>query len=321
MRLIPRCSSIVAFFLSPLLVANAQMPIGVYPSTAASDLATTLTVVSIAGGFVSNGSSSIVSIRSIDNPFVDKAYSPTGYDCMKRLQAHVINSTHLTVTTLVTQNAAPALLKVSMDNGTTWSNATFIRLTPLVEVAVGRRPYTAEKEGTLLVKVAGPPLLQDGASVQLSAALANPALHLVDGVVQAGMTSEVRYSLIALPSTVYTIVNVEVTIPRATFAGRPAATAAATIQYRKSFQRAPPPSNPNITVSVVDHTTKGMLLGRGAEEPWLPFLAVGWFNSAFTYPHQGLSDPTFKRKAVDPNLINGADRQVEWARKGVNLIR
>jgi hypothetical protein len=39
-------------------------------------------------------------------------------------------------------------------------------------------------------------------------------------------------------------------------------------------------------VSVVDHTTKGMLLGRGGEEPWLPFLAVGWFNSAYTYPHQ-----------------------------------
>jgi hypothetical protein len=97
-------------------------------------------------------------------------------------------------------------------------------------------------------------------------------------------------------------------------------------RYSRNFQRAPPPANKNVTVAVVDHTTRGMLLGRGGADsgpPWLPFLAVGWFNSAFTYAMESTAGPSFAPPALDvsPLLVGGAARSTEWGRKGINLVR
>jgi hypothetical protein len=210
-------------------------------------------------------------------------------------------------------NSAPATVKVSLDNGTTWlPGAPLIQITPLVEVAVGRRPYTSEKEGQLVVKVAGPPLLPLGVHVAVTAKLPS-AVHAAPvvssgGSAPSGGVSLVPFALTTLPTTVFADITITVTIP-----------GHGSIVYSRNFQRAPPPTNPNITVAVVDHATRyyvhhfvlqfpldllelwrsnvehghrGMLLGRGqSEDPWLPFLAVGWFNSAFTYAMQSTGDP------------------------------
>ena len=71
------------------------------------------------------------------------------------------------------------------------------------------------------------------------------------------------FELGQLPPTVLATLTIVVTVP-----------GYGAISYSKMFQRAPPVTNPNITLTVVDHESKGMLLGRGGGEPWLPFLAV-----------------------------------------------
>lgn len=198
---------------------------------------------------------------------------------------------------------APATVQVTLDGGSTWlgsSTAAMLRVTPLVEVAVGRRPYTAEGEGQLIVKVAGPPLLAMGAKVTINSACLPLNVHkpslVSKAVAIADSVNLVAFPLQSLPATVVDDLTITVAIP-----------GYGIVDYTKNFQRAPPPTNPNITVVVVDHLTRGMLIGRAAAEsgsgrgntggvrssssapvpPWLPFLAVGWFNSAFTYPAEG----------------------------------
>ena len=113
-------------------------------------------------------------------------------------RATVHNATHLSCSTVRLHNSAPATLRASLDNGTTWlPGQPRIEITPLVEVAVGRRPYTSELEGQLVVKVAGAPLLPAGAEVQIVAKL--PAsVHaplLLSGSAVAGRTALLRFPL------------------------------------------------------------------------------------------------------------------------------
>ena len=120
----------------------------------------------------------------------------------------------------------------------------------------------------------------------------------------SGRVSLISFPLEALPPTVFADLTITATIP-----------GHGEVEYTRNFQRAPPPTNPNITVAVVDHASRGMLLGRGGgEAPWLPFLALGWFNSAFTYAAEGTGDSSFAPpvEEVSPLLISGADRSKEW---------
>jgi len=141
---------------------------------------------------------------------------------------------------------------------------------------VGRRPYTSETHGALIVRAAGPPLLKAGDTLQISATLppsaweaggggaaggGGGALQLLNGHAKAGTTSVIRFSLAALASTVFAELTVTATLP-----------SGQTIVYAKNFQKAPRPANANVTVFTVDHLSKGMLVGSGGETPWLPFL-------------------------------------------------
>ena len=149
-------------------------------------------------------------------------------------------------------------------------------MAPLLELAVGRRPYTSETHGALIVRAAGPPLLKAGDTLQISATLppsaweaggggaaggGGGALQLLNGHAKAGTTSVIRFSLAALASTVFAELTVTATLP-----------SGQTIVYAKNFQKAPRPANANVTVFTVDHLSKGMLVGSGGETPWLPFL-------------------------------------------------
>ena len=200
------------------------------------------------------------------------------------------------------------------------NTATMLTITPLVEVAVGRRPYTAERDGQLILKVAGPPLLPLGSVVTVKDALLPPDVYsqsLVSGAAaKGGNVNLVSFPLDLLPTMVLADLVITVAIPNY-----------GTVEYTKNFQRAPPPTNPNITVVVVDHLTRGMLMGRSTNNvpvaPWLPFLAVGWFNTAFTYPAEGSGDSSWAPPPaeVSPALVAGSNRYAQWARKGVNLVR
>ena len=287
--------------------AGAAPPenITVTPTVVATEIPTVLTVVG--SGFV--GGNATCSIMSLDNTFVGYEYRAYGdYNCLKSVPATVHNSTHLSCSTVRLHNSAPATVQVSLDGGATkLPGAPLIEVTPLVEVAVGRRPYTSETHGQLVVKVAGEPLLAAGAAVDVVARLPASVYQPVvaSGSAASGRVSLISFPLEALPPTVFADLTITATIP-----------GHGEVEYTRNFQRAPPPTNPNITVAVVDHASRGMLLGRGGgpEAPWLPFLALGWFNSAFTYAAEGTGDSSFAPpvEEVSPLLISGADRSKEW---------
>jgi len=296
---------------------GASVNITVHPTVVPTEVATTLWVT---GSGLSSAGEALCSIESLDNTFVGYEYRAAGdYNCLKRVPATVHNATHLSCSTVRLHNSAPATVRASLDNGTTWlPGEPLVEITPIVEVAVGRRPYTSEHEGQLVVKVAGAPLLAPGAVVhivaKLPASVHAPAL-ISGSAAASGRISLLSFPLEGLPATVFADLTITATIP-----------GHGTVKYTRNFQRAPPPTNPNITVAVVDHATRGMLLGRGgsnSEPPWLPFLAVGWFNSAFTYAMEATAGSSFTPPAQDvsPLLIGGADRAKEWGRKGINLVR
>lgn len=289
----------------------------------------TLLIVSAAGKFVSNGTSAYCTIRSLDSTFVRLDYNATGsYNPMKRMPLTVLNATHATCNTVPLHNGAPATLKITLNNGSTYlASEGALFFAPLVEVAVGRRPYTSEAAGTLVVKV-GDARVMGGAdiSVSLAASLVldgEPVskVHslLVCGGAALGETKLLPLSFAGLPATSIGTLTVRVEIDRAT-GGAP-------VVYfiRKRFHRVAPPGadHGNGTVVVVDHVTRGFLVGRGGETPWLPFLGVGWFNSPFAYAAEGGGDPSYvpPSSEVDSHLVLGSRRVVEWGRKGANLIR
>ena len=178
------------------------------------------------------------------------ATGPVGdYNALKALVGKVLNSTHMVCETVRLHNAAPAMLSVSMDGGHSFlPGRVAMRFVALVEVAVGRRPYTAETQGELVVKVIGSPLLSAGGAARVSAALP-PSIHampvLINGSAAAGRTSLVSFALSPLPPAVFGELVISVALP--------APYSHTVIEYHKNFQRAPPPSNPNITLVVSRH--------------------------------------------------------------------
>jgi hypothetical protein len=208
--------------LALLTKATAATPnITVQPTTVPTELPTQLWVT-LPSGFAAATSSqqAICSIKSLDNTFVGYEYRAVGdYNCLKRVPATVHNATHLSCRTVRLHNSAPATLRVSLDNGTTWLPGTpRVVITPLVEVAVGRRPYTSESEGQLVVKVAGAPLLPPGTAVQLTARLPSavhtPKLALSSaGRAVSGGVSLLSFPLGTLPPTVFADLTITATIP------------------------------------------------------------------------------------------------------------
>ena len=210
--------------LLALLAANvsASSNITVSPAVVPTELSTRLWVTvpasfepdALAAARLNNA---ICNIESLDNTFVGYRYRAVGdYNCLKRVPATVHNSTHLSCSTVRLHNSAPATVRASLDNGTTWlPGEPRIEITPLVEVAVGRRPYTSESDGQLVVKVAGKPLLMPGAGVKIIAKL--PAsVHaptLLSGHATVGKTSLLNFSLVGLPVKVFADVTITATIP------------------------------------------------------------------------------------------------------------
>ena len=85
----------------------------------------------------------------------------------------------------------------------------------------------------------------------------------------------------------------------------------------KRFQRAPLPAiASNVTRFTVDHSTAGMLV-----DGWLPFTALGWFNSPFEYAHESVGDMSLISASVPMVVARGGSFAVEWGKKGQNLIR
>ena len=260
---------------------------------------------------------------------------------MKNISATVINSTHLTCHTIATQNGSPAFVSVSMDNGITFSNKTAIDVVPAFEWALSRRPYVSEPTGSIIYKV-HPSVLVDrdgvvsfvlegllrphhgnesgdftphyfdhhtSVGLDLAAAGADPLIQATITVTSANLTGEVSFPISDLPATVYEDFVLSVS------------TRKLSATKWKRFHKVPPPAaTSNVTVFSVDHTTAGMLMGQ-AESPWLPFTALGWFNSPFEYAHESVGDMSLIAKDVPMFVARGGSFVTEWSKKGHTLVR
>ena len=310
---------------------------------------TQLTVIATEGSFDSAAGRSCghpgcarCRIKSVNNNFVNQNYTSDGYDCMKNISAKIVDSTHMTCETIATQNGSPADLAVSVDNGATWSNTTVLEVVPAFEWALSRRPYISETEGAIVYKAHPSVLIAGSRQIMLEGRLRPHhgnesdgfAPHYFDrhtafGVAAASdppflstritvhahnLSGSVSFPLGSLPATVY-----EDFVLTITMAGANSQLMSAT--KWKRFHKAPPPAKgSNVTVFSVDHETAGMRMGQG-EAPWLPFTALGWFNSPFEYNHESVGDMSLIDTSVDMYVARGGSFATEWGKKGHSLLR
>lgn len=72
----------------------------------------------------------------------------------------------------------------------------------------------------------------------------------------------------------------------------------------------------NSTTFSVDHHTGGMLI-----DGWLPFVALGWFNSPFEYVHESVGDPSLTAESISMWVARGGSLTAEWGKRGHSLFR
>ena len=311
-----------------------------------------VTILATEGSFDTRaGSAARCAINSVNNAFVNQNYTdaPDAYKCMKNLSASVVSPTRLTCDTVAVQNGSPARVQVSMDSGRTWSNATFLEVVPAFEWALGRRPYVAEPDGSIIYNV-HPSLLgasgrrtlslegrlrphhgnessqsQSSSSLKFpphyfdrhtTVGLANPSPPLIRTSITVdanNLSGHVDFSLASLPPTVYE----DFVLTVATVIG---STPSSSTKWKRFHKVPVPPAGSNTTVFSVDHTTAGMLMGQG-ESPWLPFTALGWFNSPFEYAHESVGDMSLIAPDADMYAARGGSFATEWGKKGHTLLR
>ena len=131
--------------------------ISVSPATFAVEGTSSSEHVTVVGsGFAAAGAAAVCMISSPPSKhsttfrFGGGGY-PGGNGLNISFPAHVQNSTHLFCRPPAVLVGGAGLLLVSMDNGSSFSNAVPIRYAALMGVVIGRRPYLSEDQGSLLL--------------------------------------------------------------------------------------------------------------------------------------------------------------------------
>jgi hypothetical protein len=330
-----------------LVRGASALNITVPESTIYMELPTLVTVHATDGTFdTAAGSRARCRIQSANDHYVNQNYTDDGYNPMKNLSATVVDTGTLTCVTVPTQNGSPGHLSVSMDNGQTWSNTTVIEVVPAFEWALSQRPFYGDDAAGIVYNV-HPSL--SGTVFKLSGVLRphqgnetffapryfehhttvgpflarTGALPLLLTTVTARAPPDLRgsvaFSLGGLPPTVYE----DFVLTVSWVAAKSRHTVSAT--KMKRLHRAPlPPSGSNVTMFSVDHTTASMLSAQGegsTSGPYLPFTALGWFNSPFEYTHESVGDMSLVSQDVNMFVARGGSFATEWGKKGHSLLR
>lgn len=209
------------------------------------------------------------------------AYDP---EHVLQVAAKVVSPTSLTCLLPQVPTGGPARVMVSMDGGATFplgrsANFTYFAL---LSFAVGRRPYTIEQTGKLIVGVA-PELLQAAAATQsapvplvnlqaaatvegakpLQLALATTALSAPDSVLS--------FPLAALPAQLDAVVALTVSVK-----------GGVTVTKRRRLVRVP--LEPDQEAVIVDHHTRGLSIvkpnyhhNQQHRRELKPWLGTGWY--------------------------------------------
>jgi len=241
-----------------------------------SELPTTLIVTTNASWLRASPNASC-SLRGLSNPIAslwlddadDKQLNPLS------LPGVVLNATAMSCTTPATIMGQSATVSLTLNGVNFSAPSPPITMLPAIEVAVGRRPYVTEQEGSLIIR---PSAWLAGQDVRVVAWLGLAGTPLLNGSVQGGATTALPIDLRALPAELTDAAVVAATLPDGTRVTRSVA-----------FVRArPPPAEYTGSVWQVDHRTRG-LRANG-----LPFVALGWFGTPFStlYRQLGAGDPS-----------------------------
>ena len=224
-------------------------------------------------GFVAGGAVCNVSSTDTFEGFARGfAYDP---EHVLQVKAEVLSPTALTCLLPQVPTAGPAQVAVSMDGSTFGPNASIaFEFFPLVSFAVGRRPYTAESEGKLIVGVA-PELLRAGPAKVAAFIRTEPPIYLTlaPSVLDAP-DNVLSFPLSKLPPHVDAVISLSVSAPLGP-PGWPL-----TVEKTRRIVRVP--LEPSQEAVVVDHHTRGLSLikpaaSAGQRREVQPWLGTGWY--------------------------------------------
>lgn len=173
--------------------------------------------------------------------------------------AHVINCTHLTCVMPRVDTGGPAFVLVSVDQGASFTGQTpsaRVDYFPLVAFSVGRRPYTTEGYGNLLVT-----LDRSVLSATVTAMLANPAVTLQQAVNLVDRSSVLPFSLADLPVDIDTVVTLAVEL----------STEDGPLLLNKTRRLTRTLQGTRPHAVVIDHHTRSVMVDK------TPSQGVGWY--------------------------------------------
>ena len=225
-------------------------------------------------GFVAGGGAvcNISSTDTFEGFARGFAYDP---EHVLQVKAEVLSPTVLTCLLPQVPTAGPAQVVVSMDGSTFGPNASIaFEYFPLVSFAVGRRPYTAESEGKLIVGVA-PELLRAGPAQVAATIRTTPPVYLTlaPSVLDAP-DNVLSFDMGKLPPQVNAVISLSVSAPLGP-PGWPL-----TVEKTRRIVRVP--LEPSQEAVVVDHHTRGLSLikpaaSAGQSRELQPWLGTGWY--------------------------------------------
>ena len=269
-----------------LAVCGGLRPLGAPPTVASVSPATFAVeggdTAVVVGDFAGGGARGAV-CRIDSPPTGGTTVRHGGYLCGKAVEHNVncvgdhidfaatlLNSTHLRCSPPPVVVGGAAALSVSLDNGSAWtfSDPLPIRLEPLVDAAIGRRPYLTEITGTILLALS--PRLR-GASLAVSAALpcAGEEASWNWSLTAKNLSVTLPFPLTDLPAAVNNDISITVT-PAAPIPGR-ALSAPPLRTWRRFLRSAPPPAGSAVEAAQVDHHTRALRVNGSS------FVGQGWF--------------------------------------------
>jgi hypothetical protein len=207
-----------------------------------------------------------------------------GYLCGKAVEGNVncvgdhidfpatlLNATHLRCAPPAVVVGGAGALSVSLSNGTayTFSAPLPLRYQPLVDVALGRRPYITEARGAVLLALS-PRLL--GLTLTVEASLPCARANWSWGFLATNTSVALTFPLTGLPPTMNNDLSVAVS-SSASVAGRrtTAGGLRLPLKWRRLMRAPPPTAQATIQPAQVDHHTRALRVGNRS------FLGQGWY--------------------------------------------
>ena len=168
----------------------------------------------------------------------------------RQTKAVVINATHLSCCLPPVETAGPAHVMVSMD-GRTWSaktDAALVEYFPLGSLAVGRRPYTTETDGSVIVRLA-PELLAIGRVTASVILQSSPPVALVAAAQLFSQSNVLSFPLSGLPVSLDSTIRLTLRAP--------SSAGVVVLNKTRFFARHTPNADQPHAV-VVDHHTRSL---------------------------------------------------------------